>query len=202
MKLITFLLVALLAIPASLALLAPEDMRFRSGGPQRYNEYFYDPRVQRQEFDTIIYLTPPEPPIFARGYPAYYQRGTARIKSVRNPYKPSGQVLISTKDLRPSYNDNTWYQGWLYDADSGAFLNLGVFEAIGGGVGEIDYWGFQYLDAYDYVVVTREPRDDTDPRPSDDQVLIGKITHQPYTAYLPTPMLGEKAQYGRTYNVG
>ncbi len=196
-KLMTLALLFLLTIPAAIAALKPEDIKFREGGPQRYNEYFYDPRVQDKKFDVNVHLTPVEAPVFARGYPHYYPRGTAWVQSVRSQYNSHGAVTVSVKDLRPSYYDNTHYQAWLYDADSGYTLNLGKFEAVGGGVAEMKFRGSYYFDAYDYVLITREPRDDTDPRPSNDEVLIGKILFR--KLYEPLPLLGERAQYGYSY---
>lgn len=199
-KLFLLAMVFLLIVPSALAYLQAEDIKFRAGGPQRYNDYFYDPRVQTDKFDTMIHMTPPEPPIWARGYPSYYPRGTARIQSVRSPYKSSSSVHIQTKDLRPSWQDTTLYQGWLFNSRSGAYLNLGQFEAIGGGVGQLIFQGSQYLNPYDYVIITREPRSDADPRPSTDVVLNGKVTLGAYQYYAPVPLLSKWGQYGYTYN--
>jgi len=198
-KFVALALLALLVAPSVLAAVyvKPEDIKFRAGGVHRFNEYFYDPRVQDKKFDVRVYLTPPNPPVFARGYPPFYPRGSAWIQSVRTQYKPHGAVTVSVKELRPSYNDNTVYQAWLYDADSGYALSLGQFETIGGGVADLKFRGSFYFDAYDYVLVTREPNDDIDPRPSDDEVLIGKISFR--ALYEPMPLLGERAQYGYSY---
>jgi hypothetical protein len=199
-KLFTLLLALLLVVPiVSPAYLQPEDIKFRAGGPQRYNEYFYDPRVQTQKYDVTVHMTPQEAPIFARGYPAYYPRGTARVQTVRSPYKSSSSVHIQTKDLRPSWQDSTFYQGWLYNSKSGATLNMGQFEAINGGVGELIYSGTADLFPYDTVFISREPRPDADPRPSDDIVLNGQIDYGAYQYYAPTPILSKYGQYGRTY---
>ena len=191
-------IVLLLVVPVvfGYVYLKPEDIKFREGGPERYNPYFYDPRVQTFKIDTWVYLVPPEPPIFATGQPAIYQRGTARIESMRSPYYPRGSVHLKVKDLRPTDNDNSYYQAWLLDSDSGQYLNLGLFEAIGGGVGELEFESTHYYDPYDMVVVTREPKGDTDPSPSSDVALIGSIVKQGY--YVP-PELATKKMYGYTY---
>jgi hypothetical protein len=199
-KLLTLGLVLLLIMPVVLGYvyLKPEDIKFRAGGVQRLNEYFYDARVRNQiTVDQWVYLTPPEPPIFATGQPPFYPRGTAQVTSVRSAYQPKGSVTIKVKDLRPSSYDNTYYQAWLYDSRSGGYLNLGMFEAIMGGVGELEIDMTNYFDAYDMVMITREPRDDSDPRPTDDIVLLGKIMKNQY--YEPMPVLGAKAQYGWSY---
>jgi len=188
----------LLLVPVSLGYvyLKPEDIRFRAGGPQRYNPYFYDPRVQTFKQDVWVYLTPPKPPVSASGQPATYPRGTARVQSTRSPYLPNAYVTIKVKDLRPSEYDNTYYQAWLLDSDTGYSLNLGLFDTIGGGVGSMSFMSTNYLDPYDFVVITREPRDDKDLRPSTDVVLMGKIVWQKY--YVPS-LLGEKEQMGYSY---
>jgi hypothetical protein len=199
-KLFALCLLFLMVMPVVLGYIymKPEDIKFREGGPQRYNEYFYDPRVQTFRIDTWVYLTPPNPPIYATGQPAIYPRGTVRLQSRRSPYIPFGAVTLNVKDLRPSEMDNTYYQAWLYDSVSGQYLNLGLFETIGGGVGEIEMPQMtNYFDPYEMVVVTREPRDDKDPRPSTDVVLMGKIMKQSY--FVPSPILGEKQQTGYSY---
>lgn len=199
-KLIALGMLLLIVMPAALGYvyMKPSDIKFREGGPQRLNEYFYDARVQtKSQIDTWVYLTPPNPPIFATGQPNYYPRGTARLQSQRSAYYPSGSIVLKIKDVRPSELDNTYYQAWLYDSRSGAYLNLGKFEAIGGGVGELEVQLTNYFDPYEFVVVTREPRDDTDPRPSGDNVLMGKIVQNKYQE--PMPPLGERAQYGWSY---
>lgn len=198
-KLVMLTLVLMLSLPAvfGAVYLKPDDIEFREGGPQRYNEYFYDPRVQDRNSAAIVHLTPIQPPTFARGYPPFYPRGTAVVKSTYSPYNPRGSVMVSVKDLRPSYNDNSFYQGWLYDADYGYLLNLGKFETLDGGAGELDFRGSYYFDAYDFVLITREPRDDTDPRPSDKEVLIGMLQYR--KLYEPKPLLGERASYGYSY---
>ncbi|MEM4247300.1 MAG: anti-sigma factor [Candidatus Woesearchaeota archaeon] len=197
-KAIVIAMLFLLVIPLSLGYvyLKPEDIRFRTGGVERFNPYFYDPRVQTFKQDVWVYLTPPEPPIFATGQPAIYPRATARVQSVRSPYLPNAYVTIKTKDLRPSEYDNTYYQAWLLDTDTGYSLNLGLFDTVGGGVGTLDFRSKHYLDPYDFVVITREPRDDKDPKPSTDVVLMGRIVWQKY--YVPS-LLGEKEQTGYSY---
>jgi hypothetical protein len=197
-KSIALILIALMVVQAVSALVSQSDIPFRAGGPQRLGEYFYDPRVQSTQFDINVPLEPVKPPIFARGYPPYYPRGHARLTSVRNPFRPLGQAIIYVKDVRPTSQDNSLYQAWLYDADSGYLLNLGKFDTSAS-VGQLHYTGKHYFDVYDYVLLTREPRVDPDPRPSNDEVLIGRIV--PATAYQPMPLLRGKAQSGYSYRV-
>jgi hypothetical protein len=198
-RLVCIGLLVLLVMPSVLAAVyvKPEDIKFREGGVHRLSEYLYDPRIQYKKLETWIHLTPPQAPIFARGYPHYYPRGTARIQSVRSAYKPSGRVHIQVKDLRTSYYDNSVYQAWLYDSDSGYSFNLGRFEAREGNNAEMSYSGSHYFDAYDFVMITRERKDDIDPRPSSDEVLIGRMVQKDF--YEPLPLLGEREQSGYTY---
>jgi hypothetical protein len=192
---IAFLLLAPFVI--GYVYLKPEDIKFREGGVQRLNEYFYDPRVQTFRQDSWVYLEPPQAPIFATGQPPYYPRGTVRVQSQRSPYYPASSIHLKVKDLRPSDYDNTYYQAWMYDPESGYHLSLGIFDTIGGGVGALEFTSQHYFDAYDFVVITREPRNDQDPSPSNDVALIGKFVKQQY--YVPSPILGEKQQTGYSY---
>ncbi len=198
-KLPCLLLLALLAVPMVLSevYVKPDDIRFRAGGVQRFNEYFYDPRVQSIKDERTVYLTPVTPPVFARGYPAYYPRGTVKITSTRSQYKPIARIVVQVKDLRPSWYDRTVYEAWLYDSETGHTLGLGKFLVEEGNNARFHYTSQHYLDAYDFVLITREKEDDMDPRPSNEEVLIGKLTQKEY--YEPKPLLGERAQYGYSY---
>ncbi len=204
-KLIALVLACLLTVPIVFSgsfltptgsFLKPEDIRFRAGGVERLNPYAFDPRVQYHKIEQFVYLSPTRAPTFARGYPNYYPRGTARIQSVRSAYRPTLRVNVQLKDVRPSYYDNTVYQAWLYDVDSGYSLNLGQFQAIEGNNAQMVYSGSHYADEYEYVIITREPKGDIDPRPSDDEIMIGKIAKRDY--YEP-PILKQRASYGYTY---
>lgn len=198
-KLLALSLVFLIVAPAVMGFvyIKPVDVKFRENSIYKLNDYSYDPRVTSKKVETTVYLTPPQPPTFARGYPAYYPRGTARIQSVRTQYRPQAMANIDIKDVRPSSYDKTVYQAWLYDAESGYSLNLGQFQALEGNNAEMTYTGAHYFDAYDYVLVTREPANDIDPRPSNDEVLIGKIVQKDY--HEPLPQLGKREQYGYSY---
>jgi hypothetical protein len=198
MRKVIFLFFALLlVIPAVSAGIISDEYKTRSEGVARLNDYAFDPRIVYKKLDVWVYLTPPQPPTFARGYPPYYPRGAAKVQSVRSAYKPTGEVLLAAKDLRPSWQDNTYYQAWLYDLSTGAYLNLGQFEANQGGYGDLRYTGQHYFDAYDYLIVTREKRNDPDPRPSNDEVLQGMIVQKQF--YEPKPVLGSRSIYGYTY---
>jgi hypothetical protein len=198
MKFAPLLLAALLIAPVvfSEVYMKPEDIRFRAGGVERLNPYAYDPRVQTFKQNVWVYLEPPQPPIWATGQPAIYPRATLRLQSIKSPYMPSGSAMLQTKDLRPSSFDNTWYQLWLYDTESDYYLNLGLFDAMEGGVGTLEFQSNHYFDPYDMVVITREKRDDNDPRPSTDIALLGRIVWQEY--YVPA-VLKQKEEMGYNY---
>ncbi|MEM4263340.1 MAG: hypothetical protein QW666_00395 [Candidatus Woesearchaeota archaeon] len=146
-------------------------------GPQRISNY--DTRVQEYKVSTTVELKPPVEKgydYFAKYLP-FYPRGSARLDSRRNRYYPRSHVVLSTKDIEPSYKKNNVYEAWLYDADTGYRLSLGIFKAAMGGVGLLEYRGNNYLDPYDFVVVTAEPYPDPDPLPGE-VVLIGPIMKQ------------------------
>lgn len=143
-------------------------------GPQRITNY--DVRVQDYQIDYMSSLVPIEAvnQSFFTKYRPFYPRGSARIESRRSRYYPRAVVKLSTKDLEPSYKRNSVYEAWLYDADTGYRLSLGIFKGMMGGVGILDYRSNNYLDQYDFVVLTEEPYPDPDPLPGE-IVLIGPI---------------------------
>ncbi|MBD3303976.1 hypothetical protein GF343_02435 [Candidatus Woesearchaeota archaeon] len=151
-------------------------------------------RSRPYKIDQTVYLAPPGGwEEYERGYPPYAPRGTARIYSSQSRSNAVGEVIISTKDIKPSYNDNTWYEGWLFDSTTGYRTSLGVFKAVFGGVGALTYKITTYLDGYDYVIITKEPKNDNDPRPSDEIALIGEI--KPPAQYV-RPFTYTQSQYG------
>ena len=166
------------------------------GGPDRFTNY--DVRAQTRsipyKIDQTVYLAPPGGhKAYEKGYPPYAPRGTARIYSSQSRSNAVGEVLIHTKDIEPSYNDNTFYEGWLFDSKTGYRTSLGVFKAVFGGVGALTYKITTYLDGFDYVLITKEPKNDQDPRPSDEIVLIGEI--QTPAQYV-RPFTYTQSQYG------
>jgi len=163
-------------------------------GPRRVVDY--DPRVTGYlKIEEIVYLEPLDGPANIRGYPPYAPRGTARFNTARSRYYPRGQVIIKVKDVPTSYSDGSAYEGWVYDEDSGYYLSLGIFKAIQGGVGVLYYRATNYLDHYDYVVITREPYPDTDPSPSDDIVLYGLIEKP--RQYIDSPFTSQELLFGK-----
>lgn len=151
-------------------------------------------RSKPNRIRTTIYLAPPGGhENYERGYPPYAPRGTARIYSSEARSNAIGEVLISTKDIEPSYNDNTVYEAWLYDKDTGYRTSMGQFKTVFGGVGSLQYKVATYLDGYDYIIITKEPKLDLDPRPSQDVVLLGPITSP---AQYSRPFTYTQEQYG------
>lgn len=164
-------------------------------GPHRITNL--DVRVQApKKIRCTVYLTPPgghKP--YERGFAPYAPRATARIYSSMSRSNAVGEVIISTKDLAPSYKDNTVYEAWLFDAHSGYRTSLGVFEAIFGGVGALNYRITNYLEGYDYVIITKEPFPDPDPTPGE-VVLIGEINPNTPSSLYVQPFGVTKDMYG------
>ncbi|MBW2986026.1 hypothetical protein KY333_01515 [Candidatus Woesearchaeota archaeon] len=162
-------------------------------GPHRFTHY--DQRVQPpREIKKTVFLEPPggqEP--LVRGFPAFAPRGNALIYSSTARAYALGQVVLKTKDIEASSKDNTYYEGWLFDADTGYRTSLGVFQATTFGNGLLQYNIDDYLDGYDYILVTKEPKPDLDPSPSQEVVLIGEI-QAPVSYY--KPFTSTQTDYG------
>ena len=138
-----------------------------------------------------MYLDPPSAkPILARGYNNERQaRGTARVSSNQQYAQnaPQAGATIKVRNIKPTYNLDEMYEGWLVDEDSGYWLSLGVFNTDHFGNGRLNAATapigtmpekqklFHALDLYDAVAVTLEPYPDNDPRPSKEVALYGKI---------------------------
>jgi len=139
----------------------------------------YDPRVAGStgyiRIQETVYLEPLDGPANIRGYAPYAPRGSARFITSRSLYYPRGMVNVKVKDVPVSYIEGSSYEGWLYDEDSGYYLSLGIFRARQGGVGILQYSADNYLDQYDFIIITKEQYPDTDPNPSEDVVLYGQI---------------------------
>ena len=156
-------------------------------GPQRFTHL--DERVQpAHRIQTTVYLEPPggTRPL-VHGFPHFAPRGVARIYSSQARANPAGEVLLTTKDIEPTYKMDSVYEGWLFDADTGYRASLGVFRVPFGGYGTLNYHITDYLDGYDFVLVTKEPFPDPDPQPGE-VVLVGEISSQaqyvrPFTDY-------------------
>lgn len=162
-------------------------------GPDRLTHY--DQRVQPpREIKKTVFLEPPggtQP--LVRGFPHFAPRGNALVYSSTARAYAIGQVVLKTKDIEPSYNDNTYYEGWLFDADTGYRTSMGVFKAVFGGNGLLQYNVQDYLDGYDYIIVTKEPKPDLDPSPSQEVVLVGEI-NPPVSYY--NPFTQTQTDYG------
>lgn len=162
----------------------------------------YDPRVNNFGWETIVYLEPPtNKPIIGRGYNNERQaRGTARVSSNQQYAQnaPQGGATVKVRNIKPTYNLDEMYEGWLVDEDSGYWLSFGVFSTDNFGNGRLNTAGspvgtmpekqklFHALDLYDAVAVTLEPYPDNDPRPSKEVALYGKIDKQTFVVPEPT----------------
>ena len=163
-------------------------------GPERYTHY--DVRVQpAHRIRTTVYLEPPggTRPL-VHGFPHFAPRGTARIYSSQARANPVGEVLLTTKEIAPTERASNVYEAWLFDADTGYRSSMGLFRTPQGGFGSLNYRVNDYLDGYDFVLVTKEPFPDPDPQPGE-VVLIGKISTE---AQYVRPFTEYEAEYGFT----
>ena len=99
-------------------------------------------------------------------------RGSARITSASTYYMPRSRVALKTSRLLPSRGFD--YQAWLVDRDTDTWMNAGKFKTTISGIGSLNFRINHYLDAYDELVVTKEPKD-RDPSPSREVVLVGQL---------------------------
>jgi len=138
----------------------------------------FDPRINVPEFNTMVYLEPAVDDKFKGngrgGANPFYPRGTAHVRASDVYGFPNAEVVINTKDLRPTYEIGSIYEAWLVDSESGYRLSLGTFTTVFGGVGALVYVVNNYIDSYDKVEVTVEPYDDLDVTPGP-TVLVGNI---------------------------
>lgn len=164
----------------------------------------FDPRVQNYGWETIVYLEPPvNKPIIGRGYSDRRPQGTARVSSNQwyNTRAPQGGVTIKVKEMDSAdaaYSGDKKYEGWLVDEDSGYWLSVGVFSTDHFGNGRLNTATapigtmpekqklFHSLDLYDSVAVTLELYPDSDPRPSVNVALYGKISKPKFVVPKPT----------------
>lgn len=164
----------------------------------------YDPRVQPTGWEDTVTMSPPTAqPIVGRGYSERRPTGTARISSnsVLNQASPQGGVTIKVKGIVPTYTQDKKYEGWLVDEDTGYWLSIGVFGTDEFGNGRLNqataiggmpemHKLYHSLDLYDGIAVTLERYPDSDPRPSGNVALYGKIK-KPKTVKL-QPTLQQK----------
>lgn len=167
--------------------------------PVKYGQYrytHYDPRViNYYRLNVHTTLEPVEDALFERGMHPFFPKAGAKIISARSPLLPKGQVQLTVKDLRASANSGMAYEVWLFDENSGYALSLGVFRTTGLGNGRFEWSADQYIDEYDYVLVTEEPYPDYDPRPGL-VVLQGRIPKPNY--FYEREFASVKKSYGYT----
>ena len=157
----------------------------------------FDPRIQSfYSWNDVVSLEPPgAATVSVDGYNAHRQpRGSAYISTTRayNPPTATGSISIKVKELDISQNYDTFFEAWLVDDETGYWLSLGLFNTDHFGNGILNTFLperqrlYHNLDAYDAVIVTREPYPDVDPRPTDDVVLYGRIEKREFLESLPT----------------
>ncbi len=99
--------------------------------------------------------------------------GTFAIKSSQSRYKNSLSGTLVTYNLDYLSTYNYIYEVWLVDQDTGYQHSLGLFIVDQDGYKRYSFGSDNYINAYDMVVVTKEPYPDTDPRPNGEVVLVG-----------------------------
>jgi len=151
--------------------------------PVKYGQYrytHYDPRVINwYKLDVYTTLEPIEPALFARGMQPFFPKGGAKIMSSRSPLTPNSQVQLSVKDLGGTDRSGMAFEAWLFDEESGYALSMGVFRTVGFGNAAFEWHTDQYIDEYDYVLITEEPNPDFNPMPGK-VVLQGRIPKPDY----------------------
>lgn len=197
-SLIAILLVAALAVSA-LALHgfvkdpAYEGLNLKKKGIDRVTNF--DARIQTHAYtwQAVVHLEPLVSPILARGFADVFPRGTAQVYSSRYNQDVSSGVKIKVHELIPSYTRDYVFEGWLVDRDTDFWLSIGLFDTIGRGTGELELQKLnRYLDNYDDLVITREPFPDSNPAPSKEIVLGGKIQKRTPEPFLPPATTQQK----------
>jgi hypothetical protein len=151
--------------------------------PVRYGQYrytSYDPRVINwYKLDVYLSLEPVEKQFFETGMHPFFPKGGAKVMSSRSPLTPNGQVQLTVKELGGTDRTGMAFEAWLFDEESGYALSLGSFRTVGFGNAFMDWHSDQYIDEYDYVIITEEPYPDFDPLPGK-AVLQGRIPKPDY----------------------
>lgn len=151
--------------------------------PVKYGQYrytHYDPRVINwYKLDVYLSLEPVEEQFIVRGMQPFFPKGGAKVMSSRNSLTPNGQVQLSVKDLGGTDRSGMAFEAWLFDEESGYGLSMGTFRTVGFGNAQFEWHTDQYIDEYDYVIITEEPNPDFDPMPGK-VVLQGRIPKPDY----------------------
>ena len=151
--------------------------------PVKYGQYrytHYDPRVINwYKLDVYTSLEPVEPALFQRGMHSFFPKGGARIISSRSSLTPTSKVQLSVKELGGTDRTGIAFEVWLFDEQSGYALSLGSFKTVGFGNAVFEWSTDQYIDEYDYILITEESYPDFDPMPGK-VVLQGRIPKPDY----------------------
>ncbi|RLE48152.1 hypothetical protein DRJ25_00530 [Candidatus Woesearchaeota archaeon] len=139
----------------------------------------FDSRILPVRFQTFVYMQPtyldPYKGTGRGGYPPFWPRATAYIRSSESAGYPRTTVTINTKDLPSSFENPVFFEVWLYDDDTEQALSLGVFYTSMGGSAKFEYNYKNYIGPYDRILITIEPFYDDDPGPGS-VILEGRIS--------------------------
>jgi hypothetical protein len=102
----------------------------------------------------------------------YAEEATFTLESDMGRYKNRMNGYISTHNLEYLGLDEV-YELWLVDRDTGYHLSLGLFTVDQDGEERFSWSHPGYANAYDLVVVTKEPYPDSNPHPGGDVALVG-----------------------------
>ncbi len=166
-------------------------------------------QVSGENKELNIDLVPPEVYQYTSIYSTFdYQwkqkrniakEGAFSVESTRGRYKNRMSGAVTTRNLDYLALDKM-YEAWLVDVETGYTLSLGLFSVDQDGDVRFSWSHPGYVNAYDMIVVTKEPYPDKDPRPSGVVVLVGYFDTSSLTkssvSYGTGQTLGEYSAYG------
>jgi len=149
-------------------------------GPWRITNF--DPRVLAVRFQTFVYMEPTYLDAYKGtgrgGYPPFWPRATAYVRSSESAGYPRTTITVKTKDLPSSFEEPVFFEVWLYDDETEQALSLGIFFTSMGGSAEFEYNYRNYIGPYDRLLITIESFYDEDPGPG--SVILEGYVERPY----------------------
>ncbi len=127
-----------------------------------------------KNIDTVVYLNSPLQ-IFKDDL---VSQGVGFVRIISQEYSQNANLPYSeiyvTVAIAPPSNRTELMGAWLVDEDTGYTFHLGNFMVSTRGSGSLSYRMYQYVGAYDQILLTREPMEPEDPFPHE-PVLLGDI---------------------------
>lgn len=128
--------------------------------------------------NTAVSLTPLPVELQERENIIVLPRGTVRIISQYGHFgsggdtdSPVSEIYLQVRDLPPIGGSNR-YELWLFDAEKGNSMSLGLFYVGIGGSGQVSLEFPKSFVNYDFVAITKEPFPDADPRPDINEIIV------------------------------